>query len=283
MCFGAPTFAQVQVEVITKTIEKSFDYYRSDAVLIRGEKATIKVNTWANDEVKVKLKLISKAVDKATATRELEYQKYLLEKKRDVINLSNYYEVSTRGDLKSVLIAEYEVWVPVFSKLTIINSYGNIRMADKQGEHLITNRFGNIILNNVGGAGTFESYFGDFTAENFTGQNELNFNKTKTVINGLSGDLTMESQLGDITIDNPGLILRLEIKASKSDINIESIDGWEDFNINLQSEFGEVIISDELPGSPFKRGTVSQWKYTEGNRSRIKAETNFGVISLSIK
>ena len=275
--------AQVQVEVMTKTIERTFDYYRSDAILIRGEKSTIQVNTWANNEVKVTLKLVAKAVSKQTALKELEYQKYILDKKRDVITISNYYEFPAKSKLESVLISEYEIWVPVFSKMTIDNSYGNIQISDKQGEHLITNRFGNIVLENVAGKGTFSSYFGDFTAVNLDGQNELNFNKTKTAIDGLSGEISIESQLGDITIDNPGRVLRLSIDASKSDVIIESLPNWNQYNLNLKSDFGNVVVPRQLPGVPQKRGNTTIWDYNKGDRSRIKVETSFGVISLSVK
>ena len=282
ICFES--VAQMEVKVITKTIEQSFDYNVDDNILIRGDKSTITIHGWARQEVKVKLKLVAKAVSEEVANKELDFQRYILEKKKKTISAANFYQIPQKHkDLQSILLAEYEVWVPAYSKLTIINSYGNIQVSDIHGRQTISNRFGNIVLDDVSGVGNIECYFGDFIARNLTGKNELKLNKTKTTIEGLSGLITIDSKLGDITIDELKGLLGVEIKASKSDINLALEAPWEQMNFNLKTEFGDITMPSQFMANTKKQGNVTFWSSTGGGQSKIKAETSFGTISLAIK
>lgn len=276
--------AQVEVKVITKTIEQSFDYTMDNDILIRGDKSLITVHGWTRNEVKVKLKLIAKAVNENVAKRELEFQKYILEKKKGTITAANFYQIPSKyKELQSILLAEYEIWVPAFSKIAIINSYGNVYLSKMRGKQTINNKFGNIVIDDVSGVNNFECYFGDFIARNLDGKNMLKFNKTKTTIEGLSGLITIESKLGDITIDNLNGMLAVDIKASKSDINLELEVAWKDVNINLKSEFGEIDIPNQFTEAAVKRGNVAIWSSRGSSQSKITAETSFGTISLGLR
>ncbi|WP_185154326.1 DUF4097 family beta strand repeat-containing protein [Fulvivirga sp. M361] len=276
--------AQIQVKVITKTIERSFDYQAGDALLIRGEKSSIAVNTWEKNAVKVTLKLIAKAVLSEVARKELEYQKYTMNKRKNIINLANQLEFPNNvKELQAILLVEYEIWVPASIQLTINNEYGNIDISGIYGKHIVTNKFGNITLNHVGGTGKIESYFGDFTSKNFSGNHTLDFNKTKTTIDHLSGILSINSRLGDITISNVQRQAALNIEADKSDINLEVLANWDEFQIKLKSNFGKIKVPHHLTGKMDQKNNVSSWRYLGNGKSRINAETSFGVISLSVK
>ena len=283
LCLATMASGQVQVDVITKTIEQTYDYYPGDAILIKGEKATITVNSWTDNEVKVNLKLVAKARDTETAERELEFQRYIMEKKKGVISLANYYAIPSGSKLNSILIAEYELFVPVNARITMDNNYGNISMQGTTGRYVINNKFGKIVLDDVGGIGDVECYFGDFIATELSGQTTVRLNKSKTLIIGISGTLDLETNLGDVTISDPESIRSLEVKAAKSDVNFELSNDWVNYGFDLQSEFGKVMFSSEYKLIAKEKANVSYYKLKKPGQPEIKCSTNFGSISVSLK
>ncbi len=162
--------AQQRVQVVTKTVEKQFDYQPGETLRLEGEKAAITVTGWQGKKVKVILKLIAKAPAQETARRELDFQRYILEKRKEVIHLKNYF-VLPKGQkaLHAILLAEYEVWVPYQATIAITNTYGNVQVTKKGGRTHIDLKYGNTTLAEVEGVGHYNSYFGDFTAKNISG------------------------------------------------------------------------------------------------------------------
>ncbi len=280
---GSICFGQVRVKVITKTVEQNFEYAPENTIVIRGEKSQIDIKGWDSNQVKVQLTLICKAKSEQVAAKESKYQKYILEKKKDEIRLANYYQVPTKTSLESVLLAKYEIWVPSYAKLEIHNSYGNINLTNLGGNLTLTNKFGNISLDQISGLGEYQCYFGDFTAHNLKGNNRLKFNKTKTTIKGLSGILNLDSNLGDVTIGEVTGLVKIDIKGSKSDINLELNQPWKQLNLQLRSEFGDILISEQITASTQKTGNVSSLVRKGNGQSKIKVETNFGMINLTAR
>ncbi len=273
--------AQVSLQVVTKTIERSFEYDRGDYVMLKGNKSNIEVVGWDVPTVKVEIKLTSKARTKAIAEKELEFQRYILEKRKEEIGITNYYSYPYKDyKLESILLASYKIWVPKAAVLQITNEYGNITMKDLQGTYVLDNRFGNLTLENVSGKGTYNSYFGDCHISNLSGEQELIFSKTKTIISGLSGSAEIKSNLGDLSIIGISTLLQLNVEAVKADVSLELGEDWRYYDLYFKSDFGEVIVDPSMMLEAAISDSGDLYILKRKGQPGIRATTSFGKITI---
>jgi len=282
-------YGQIAVKVVTKTIEKSIPYSSSDLIQIDGENATVQVHTWVNDEVKIILKQVSKSEDKAVAEKELDYQRYVLEKfkskKRgyeNTIHLKNYFAIP-KGvkSLNSVQTSEFEIWIPLKANLSINNSYGNITLDSKEGKTEINNKYGNITLENYEGDLKIGSYLGDFVGKNIEGKLSIEGNHHKVVIQEFAGELDIQSTLGDLTITKVSSFKIGKIDASKSDITL-GVETLMEHQIELEVTYGDLLVPSSLEQYLTKSGVQkNELKYEPRKAEReLKIKTSFGKIIL---
>ena len=78
--FSFTLSAQTTVQVVTKMAEKSVLYVAGNVISIKGERSSIHITGWNRNEVYIKIKMISKHTDKATAEKELSYIRYAVNK-----------------------------------------------------------------------------------------------------------------------------------------------------------------------------------------------------------
>jgi hypothetical protein len=276
--------AQSKVQVVTKTVERTFAYHAGETIFLQGEKSSIHVFGWNSNEVKVVLRLIAKAPTGETAREALEYQRYILEKKKHTLHLKNYF-VTPRGQpaIRAILLAEYEIWVPREAILKVVNAYGNTVISNKNGETSVDARYGNISLDQVHGKGTYKNYFGDFTAKNIGGQIMARFNHTKTSVQGLSGSALFHNTLGDMSLSGLAAIQSLKIVAAKADISL-TMTGTRNHRYLFTAEFGDITLAQSFKVLPVSTpGGSASWQYGGGSLPEINVKTTFGNITLDIK
>ena len=88
LCMTA--FSQETLQVVTKSIDKTFD--RSQNLKIEGEKADIELMVWEGDKIKINIELIAKHPDRKTALKDLEMLKYVADKFGNEVILRNYLQ-----------------------------------------------------------------------------------------------------------------------------------------------------------------------------------------------
>ena len=274
------TMGQTTLQVITKTIEKSFTVSSSTNLKIEGEKSTIKINTWSKNEVNVVLKLISKSPERETAEKELAYQRYILEKKKETIYMKNYLAMpKSVPKLSSIQVASYEVTIPRRCKIALFNQYGDVDISNLFGVLTLEVKYGKIKLENLNAAVQVQSYFGDLIVRNVDGQVDIIANHTKINLDAIAGDVKLRSTLGDVFVGNIDDIKSLEIVASKADITLENPD-YQQFKFSLRSEFGDVLVPMKYE-KYFKvknRGNKSFIYQPLEKESSISLRTSFGNI-----
>jgi|GEM_PF-3304071 len=282
-------YAQIAVKVVTKTIEKSVAYAPSDLIQIDGENATVQVHTWNKNEIKVILKQISKSEDKAVAEKELEYQRYILDKFKSkkrgyehTIHLKNYFAIPKGVKaLNSIQASTFEIWIPLKANLSINNSYGNVTLENKEGKTEINNKYGNITLGDHEGNLNIGSYLGDFVGKNITGHLTIDGNHHKVVVQNFSGELDIRSTLGDLMLHKISTLKTVKIDASKSDITLGVVELMQ-HRIALEVTYGDLLVPVSLEKYLTKSGTQKnelayQPQKTDGE---LKIKTSFGKIIL---
>ncbi|MDN5212414.1 DUF4097 family beta strand repeat-containing protein [Fulvivirgaceae bacterium BMA12] len=236
---------QTKLQVLTKIVEKSFVASSSTSLQVDGQKSDIRVNTWNRNEVRVVLKLISKSPSKSVAEKELDYQRYILEKKKEIIHLKNYLVIPQGvSKLQSIQVASYEITVPRGCKMTLTNQYGDVEVYNLSGVVNMNVKYGKIRLENLNAAIQIHSYFGDLIVRNVDGHLKVNANHTKINLDDIAGDVKLNSTLGDVYIGTAKDIKSLDIIASKADITLENPD-YQQFNFSLKSKFGDVLVPDQ--------------------------------------
>ena len=275
------SMAQVNLQVVTKTIEQTFDYKAGDYVLLKGNKSNVEIIGWDMPQVKVEMKLTSKARSGEVAQQELEFQRYVLEKKRDEIGMTNYYSYPEKGyKLQGLLLAAYKIWAPRNARLEISNEYGNVSMKGLMGSYSVSNRFGNLNLEEIGGSGSYSTYFGDCQVVQLSGEHELKLNKTKTVISGLSGTTSINSNLGDVTITDISTVLKIDLEAVKSDLNLSLGAEWENYDLYFRSSYGEIVVDPEMILNAAISDKKDLYIMKKKGQPEIKATTTFGTITI---
>ena len=68
MMLSVTAFSQETLQVVTKSIDKTFD--RSQNLKIEGEKADIELMVWEGDKIKVNIELVAKHTDRKTALKD---------------------------------------------------------------------------------------------------------------------------------------------------------------------------------------------------------------------
>lgn len=75
LLFSQTLVAQT-LQVVTKSIEKTFADPKISKVQLWGERSDIDINTWQRQEIKVVIELTAKHPDRSTAEKDLEVMHY---------------------------------------------------------------------------------------------------------------------------------------------------------------------------------------------------------------
>lgn len=234
--------AQSSLQVVTKVIEKNVPFKFNQTLKINGIKSKIEIAGWDKEEIKIKLSLVSKNIDKAVAEKDLAHIKYSVNNVSGGYALSNSYETTK---INSTLSITYELMVPNKCLLDLKNSYGNVIIKDISGKLTLDAEYGNVNLTSINGIIIINSYFNDIIAENINSGNFKSISNHSTLnFSKISGVFDIETTYGDLLINSVMDLKNLNVKSSKSDVNI-SFHALEKYNFNLSAYYGEIILPND--------------------------------------
>ena len=197
LLFSLPASAQDKIQVVTKTIQKTFDFDPEASLTIEAEKALVTVKGWDQDEVKLTLQLVARHPRRGVAEQDLAALRYTLDTDGEEKVLKNYFFINESGGrMESNLQAVYELWVPQNSILHITNRYGNVTLSDWQAKKLsVTAEFGEVTLEQVQGNMQVNLDYGDLIAQDISGSFSGTTKKSNLTLHRDSGPLRLEVQL----------------------------------------------------------------------------------------
>lgn len=272
------SFSQNKVQVYTTTVEKTIQFAPGDFVEIKGEKSNMTIDTWDKREVKVILKIVSKNSDKILAEKELQYMKYFLDKTGHKIELTNYFLIPNNAPkVSSNIKAEYEIWIPKESPVSIKNYYGKISVKNIIERITVTNAYGSINLNNVKGKIIIKANFSDVTGDNIVGTVTADVDHSDLTLNKINGDFKIKADFGSIFLSELSKTTTIEIGAAKGDTEI-GVNDFKDFNYNLMCEYGEIKLPEDGQLGNLSGNKTSFIKKFKSQNSKINIKTSFGKI-----
>lgn len=259
-------FAQVPVQVVTKVIEKEFTYTEGQRLRLAAQKADVIVKGWSRSSVSVRLRLVARHSDRATAERELNVHQYVAEVQNGQIELSNRFVIPPRaGKLQSQLKAVYEISLPTRMLLTLSNSFGDIHVSDVAGDVSLTFEFGKLTLEDIGGKLAVTSTYGDIDGRNLNASLTLKAEKADITLRDLGGTVTLQSRYGKLTVLPATTLHALKIEAARTEILVTT-KRIVDFRFDVISAFADIRVPDGLTDQLSKYNGKQVFSYQPAGR-----------------
>ena len=281
LLFSLPARSQTPVQVVTRVIEKELPYADGQRIRLNAQKADITLKGWNRSTISVKLRLVAKHPDKATAEREAGYHQYVLQAENGQIELSNRFVIPQRaGKLQSQLKAIYEVNLPTKSLLTLTNSFGDIRLSDLAGDVNLKFEFGKLYLEDVSGKVLISSSYGDIDGRNMTATLTLKAEKADVTLRDLGGTANLQSRYGKLTLSPASTLDALTVDAARTEISL-SVNRLSDFRFDVISTFADIRVPQEVSDQVSKYGGKQVFGYQPtGRKPEIKIQNSYSPITI---
>jgi hypothetical protein len=274
--------AQAPLQVVTKTIEKTFPYKNGNEVNIEGEKAEILIETWNRNEVKVLVELVSKHPDRKTAEADLAKMKYTSEQHGAKLYFRNYVSkdaAKPASDLKAIYTITLPSDCPVYMK----NNFGLANVSNLTNALRINSEFSKIHLENLRGQIGINTRFGDIEGERIDGTVNINSRRSDITLHEIKGNWNINAQYGVLKFfTNPSPeLLTMNIEAEKSDVYF--FDPKPNFyGYTLTAHYGNISVPNDLKfnflenSSQLKKAIFS----SKIGSSNISIKISFGDITI---
>ena len=276
MLLGGTAFSQETFQVVSKSIEKTFD--RLPNLKIDAEKADIELMVWEGDKIKVNIELVAKHPDRKTALKDLEMLKYVADKFGNEIILRNYLQ--TQGEnakVESNLKAKYVVKIPELMAVSIHNTFGKVIVSGKFKQLQLKTDFCNTDLKNIVGNLKLETHYGEAQCQNISGKITIKSDRTNLIINNISEECVIVSQYGKLKIQQISNLQKLNIDAQKSEITLVGIP-LKNYAFHLVNDYGKLKIPPNFSSSTQNNHQVAL--FNENLASKIYISNSFGITSI---
>ena len=236
--------AQEVVQVVTKIIEKDFSYQDGYEVNVEGQKADIFVETWAKNEIAVRLEISAKHPDLDIAEADLETVNFVAQRIKNKIYLRNY---RFGGDVKtaSILTVTYHITLPEDCPVYVKNYFGTANISNLTNRLRIFGEYSQIDIDNVKGILDISTRFGDIVGEKIDGNVTINARRSDVTLYEIAGHYQINSQYGILKLQPTSGLLALNISAEKSEVYLYG-DDPEKFGYTLTATHGDISTPQNL-------------------------------------
>ncbi len=269
-------------EVVTKTIEDTYPYSPGSELAVEGEKAEIIVETWAKQQISVRVVLTARHQRLETAKRELENLEFVTEVAGKKIYLKNRRK-DEAAKPQSELTVEYFITLPEECPVYLKSHFGSATISNLRNRLRINGEFSVINMDNVQGLLDIRTRFGDIVGEKIDGNVVINARRSDISLLDVGGTFTINAQYGDLRLSPNPNMRDLRINADKSNVYIYEPVGGEGLAYELASNNGEMNLPDNRSLVELER--TNEWRRIQigPNSERsgtITASVTFGKLFL---
>lgn len=281
-----PSSAQAQTtfrEVVSKTIEDTYEYRPGRELAVEGDKAEIFVETWNKQKIEVKIVMTAAHAKLERAEQDLENLAYIAETGGQKIFLKNQLK-DKNYQSESDLTVHYYITLPEECPVYLKSHFGGATISNLKNQLRINGEYSAINIDNVQGLLDIRSRFGDITGDRIDGNVVINSRRTDIDLYDIGGTFTINAQYGELRV-SPNLNLRdLRITADKSTVLIDEHfreDGIA-YELNLNNSTAQLPESRKV----MELETVSEVRRVAirpaGERTAtITASVTFGSLQLN--
>lgn len=216
--FGSPVSAQT-LQVVTKTIEKTFDADRYPKVQVWGERSDIEIVAWGRNEIRATIELTAKHPDRSIAEKDLETLRYTADKNGRTVSLHNFVVLAKNGNKpQSNLKARFTLFVPTNCAVEIQNSFGKITTKGLQTMMQLQTEFCTVELEDLRGNISARTQFGAVRAENLNGILSFVTERTDLLLQQIKGECRIRAQYGSLDIQTDKTQVKLDVETKNTEL-----------------------------------------------------------------
>ena len=270
-------------EVVTKTIEDTYPYRMGRELAVEGEKAEIYVETWAKQQISVRVVLTARHPRLETAKEEIENLEFLTEVAGEKIFLRNRLK-DKEARPESELTVEYHITLPEECPVYLKSHFGGATISNLRNRLRINGEFSAINIDNVQGLLDIRTRFGDIVGEKIDGNVVINSRRSDISLLDVGGTFTINAQYGELRL-SPNLNMRdLRVNADKSNVYIYEPIGGEGLAYELASNNGQMNLPENRQLIELER--TSEWRRIQIGPQRerigtVSASVTFGNLYLA--
>jgi hypothetical protein len=277
--------AQQRVQVVTRTLEQTWQCPPGMRVRIRAEKATVQVRGWDRPTVQVTLHLSARHAERAVAVQDLPVAQYRLQQNGNALDLVNLFVLPAGAPaVRSDLRAEYIVLMPSSNPLQVVNAYGQTSLTDLSGPQELTQNFGQITLRNLRGTLTITAHYADLTATNVQADFSCEANKSAVQLLGVGGQCRVRNYYGSVRVQPAAGLRKLTVEADRTEVVISTAEP-ERFAYQLQVLQGELTVPPAY--AAIKKGTASRailtTKPTAPAQPLVRVSTSYAPLTWQLQ
>lgn len=263
-------------------------------VAAENRHGTLRVETWDRKEVKIEV-VIRAAADKESDIESLlsvvdiksEETDRKINAETRITDRIKFYGKGNKP--RHSVTIDMTVTLPSTQPLTLINSFGPIKLGDHEGPVDLTSKFGSVKAGKLSLVTKIMVEFGELDMSLVKGGDiEIKFSKGE--IRQATGDIDLKVSFSkDVTIGMTTDLKSMDLKASYSDVYLEMPAGL-DADFDVTTKFGDfrnrtrVDIREQTDGEKSNiPSSVRSHRYTGKSGSGgvpVKARTDFGDIIL---
>ena len=281
---GLPILVSAQdpvLEVVTKTIEESYNYQPGFEVAVEGEKAEIFVETWDQPKISVRIEMTARHAQLETARAEIENLSFSIERVKNKVYLQNGRKNPALKPASRMTV-QYYITLPEECPVYVKNHFGAANISNLRNRLRIFGEYSQININNVTGLMDIRTRFGDIFGEKLDGNVTINARRSDITLEDFGGNFTINAQYGQLQLRPNASLTGLQVTADKSDVLL--LDGIGDlFAYTLTSTHGDIAVPTELRVSILESTDEIQririQPPTE-NRAEISISVTFGDLTI---
>jgi hypothetical protein len=207
------------LHVVTKTVERTFEYKPSEIVQLYAERSDVEISTWARNEVKIVVELSARHPDRATAQKDLEVLRYVAEKSGKTIALRNFVVLPpSQTKPQSNLKTRYLLLLPATCHVEIQNSFGKTTLRGLQKDTRLRTEFCTNEIADLKGKLTLYAYFGELKVLDFEGNMNLTTDRTDVLIRAPKGNCRVRAQHGSLEVEADKTQVKLDIETKNTEL-----------------------------------------------------------------
>lgn len=282
LLFPMISWTQTSVKVVTKKIEKTFNYRSGIEVNIEGEKAEVNIETWDKANIQVVLEIIAKHPEQQVAEKDLERVRYLADRVKNKIYLRNYISNEEKqGTPESSLSARYTITLPEDCPVYLKNNFGLANISNLSNHLRINSQFTKMNLTNIQGELDIRTRFGDLIGNGIDGNVSINSRRSNLYLNEIKGTFNIQAHYGVLEIFADNNLLDLNLDANKSDVFLYSPDPGI-FSYDLTAQSSDLILPNSL-GFKFEDNTPNLTKANFKPKQEVYANIAITIQLGSLK
>lgn len=269
--------AQEKIQVVTRTVSKSFIIAHKGGLNIKAEKATIVVKRSKDQNLNIKLLLISKNPSQKIAVEDLKYCDYKIENRSEDVFVSNFFDFKNNyKEISSNLSARYEVELPEHVNLIISNIYGELHLAGLSNNINVKTSFGQIYLQTISGSLNINSSFTDIIGERINGPCVIKTENGEVKLSQINAIGNINSHFGNIHLSQ--IHSSLIVHADMSQVNL-AISNLDHYSLKFLAQKDKIYVPDELKKNLSSSHGNSTLNFVKG-KIVLNVTTNFSSIHL---